>query len=45
MELLLNSLIQGAMFVVLIASIFMIWVLTKDMLFTKDWTKDPSNLA
>ena len=45
MELFLNSLVQGAMFVVLIASTFVVWVLTKDMLFTKDWTKDPSNLA
>ena len=44
MEIFLTSLVQGIMFVVLVASILVIMVLGKDMLLNKDWTKDPSNL-
>ena len=44
MEFFLNSLVQSIMFVVLVSSIFVILVLGKDLILTKDWTKDPSNL-
>ena len=44
MEFFLASFAQGLMVVVLVASIFVILVLGKDLILTKDWKKDPSNL-
>ena len=44
MEFFLNSLVQSIMFVVLVASIFVILVLGKNMFIPKDWKNDPSKL-